>query len=362
MKIIVGSHALKKSGLNRKEPLDKDVWIADNNTTEIHTSGLDVHFVPEDILNLVPTVGSSRYATPDAIYTIKCSHFQWDIMWEKTKLDILWLKGHGCTLIPELYSTLVEYWKTIHGDKSFLSLDKDVDKFFNDCIKYKYDHDYLHELVAFPNKPMYTRCLKENQQVLIDKGKFSTLNYCDQVRLFREEISVIAFERWIVHGKLGWYRAYKESLKKTIINLTKNWATDFIILNLQDFVTPDYSYFKYLLQTLKKEEISMSNVDLSIFEEIATRGDMNVGCVIYHMCENNFYDFNSALMNYEYEHLEQEGGGEGGAEGCHGVFKLDGTIYKAEYSYYSYNGHEIYGIEDTLQEVTPVEKTITVYE
>lgn len=63
-----------------------------------------------------------------------------------------------------------------------------------------------------------------------------------------------------------------------------------------------------------------------------------------------------------YEHLEQEGGGEGGSEYCYGVFKLKGKIYKAEYSYYSYNGHEYDGISYTLKEVKPVEKTIVVYE
>lgn len=65
---------------------------------------------------------------------------------------------------------------------------------------------------------------------------------------------------------------------------------------------------------------------------------------------------------YGYEHLKQEGGGEGGSEYCYGVFKLGGKIYKAEYSYYSYNGHEYDGIYDTLKEVKPVQKTITVYE
>lgn len=63
-----------------------------------------------------------------------------------------------------------------------------------------------------------------------------------------------------------------------------------------------------------------------------------------------------------YEHLEQEGGGKGGSEYCYGVFRLGGKIYKAEYSYYSYNGHEYDGISATLKEVTPVKKTIIVYE
>jgi hypothetical protein len=38
-----------------------------------------------------------------------------------------------------------------------------------------------------------------------------------------------------------------------------------------------------------------------------------------------------------YEHLEKEGGGEGGAEHCYGVFRLKDKIYKTEYSYYSHS-------------------------
>lgn len=65
---------------------------------------------------------------------------------------------------------------------------------------------------------------------------------------------------------------------------------------------------------------------------------------------------------YGYEHLEREGGGEGGSEYCYGVFKLKGKIYKAEWSYYSYHGDDYDGIEDTLIEVKPVQVTVTQYE
>lgn len=64
----------------------------------------------------------------------------------------------------------------------------------------------------------------------------------------------------------------------------------------------------------------------------------------------------------DYTHLVQKGGGEGGSEYCYGVFKLGDKYYRAEYSYYSYNGYETYGIIDSLKEVTPKEKKITVYE
>ena len=53
---------------------------------------------------------------------------------------------------------------------------------------------------------------------------------------------------------VGWYKAYILSLKKTITSLTKNWATSFIVLNLECFIKPDYTYFEYALSELENKE------------------------------------------------------------------------------------------------------------
>ena len=62
------------------------------------------------------------------------------------------------------------------------------------------------------------------------------------------------------------------------------------------------------------------------------------------------------------EMIEQDGGGEGGGEDCYSVFSVNnGEMYlKAIYNYYSYDGFNTeYG---TVSQVTPRQKTITVYE
>lgn len=142
----------------------------------------------------------------------------------------------------------------------------------------------------------------------------------------------------------------------------------------------------------------MSKVDLSVFEEFqeALGDDDSLESFVHSMCEGvisyrnrdlkypeqgdrewgneswqkELKEFRDAQEKYEadffskygYVHLEQEGGGEGGGEYCYGVFSLGGKTYKAEYSYYSYNGHDYDSILDTLHEVKPVQKVITVYE
>jgi len=109
----------------------------------------------------------------------------------------------------------------------------------------------------------------------------------------------------------------------------------------------------------------MSKVDLSVFEEFkeALGYEDSLESFVYEMCEGDIGYRNADIFSkYGYVHLEQEGGGEGGAEYCYGVFSLGGKTYKAEYSYYSYHGHDYDYILSTLREVKPVQKVITVYE
>ena len=72
--------------------------------------------------------------------------------------------------------------------------------------------------------------------------------------------------------------------------------------------------------------------------------------------------FNKIANKYNFRSVEADGGYEGGGEYCYGVIEVDGTFFKAEWSYYSYQGCEYDYIEDTIKEVKPVTKTITIYE
>ncbi len=60
--------------------------------------------------------------------------------------------------------------------------------------------------------------------------------------------------------------------------------------------------------------------------------------------------------------IEGDTGGEGSGEYCYSIFSWKDKVYKIEYSYYSYGGTDYDGVEDTIREVVPVEKLVTVYE
>lgn len=381
--MIIGSTALKYHGISVGEPKDLDVMITANHPKIMYPDNTDIVVIPKHIYKLI--FKASGYCTPADILTIKMSHMAWDTKWDKTKRHVLCLLHLGYKPNKSLYLLLKHHWQSVYGSKDHLSLAKTKSKFFNDYVTYVYDHDYLHELVSYPKEPTYLSCLKNNEEVLICKSKFDLLSHDQQLSMFREEITVIAVERWLVNpinkGKICWTKAYSMALKKVITSLTKNWATDFVIFNLPSLYKPDYNYFKYALKMLGVE----MKVDLQQFKELCKRlnaDDAYLDSMIYHMSDDMFEDFIwehtdypanldynskkdkvlSILDELDYEHLYQDGGGEGGAENCEGVFRLGDTIYSASYSYYSYEGYDYTDIQDTLREVKPVEKTITVYE
>ncbi len=357
MSVYVGSWALASYGLNRLEPKDKDKWYL---SWENWDPGIDGMIVPDEIFDELET--HNGFATPDTVYTIKCSHLGWDIHWQKTKLDIVWLKAKGCTILWPLYELLVEHWRKVNGNKDFLSLTQDKREFFNDHVTYVYDHDYLHELVAYPNPPMYSRCLKDGEDVLIDRAKFDLMPFEDQIRLFREEICAISIERWLVNpawkGKFSIGEAYRLALKKTLVSLTKNWAADFIATNMDKFYRCDLSYFEHAAGVLGIDTMTITFKEIKESYNAATGEDVDE----YSFADGlGFYsnDEKKWEKDHGYQHFDQEGGGEGGAEYCFTIFEFDGKILKLEYSYYSHHGYD-FGCAE-IKEVTASEKTVTVY-
>lgn len=393
---IIGSTALNYFWSDWRLPVDLDMIIREG---EFNPNRVDPITLPVSLYEMFRS--EQGYVVPDDIYTLKCSHLGFNSQedcipkWYKHKRDIIEMSRRGCKLNLPLYDTLKDYWSKTITDKSFLSLDKKKSDFFNDHVTYKYDHDYLHDLVSYPNKPVYTKCLVDGEQVRIDKNKFDILSHSDKIRMFKEEITVIAVERWLIPsgGNISWIDAYNRSLRKTITTLTKGWATDFIVENLEEFDKSDFSYFKNIMEVL-----DMSNkVDMSVFEELLANTGCDMDGLVVALADNSLFDEykfditypdrngrdykdpeyraeyeacyqhhqrlkNEVVVALGYEHLQQEGGGEGGAESCFGVFKLKGKVYQAFWRYYSSDGYETYGAAESLREVKPVQKTITVYE
>lgn len=362
MRLIVGTTALQYWGIPCREPKDLDT------ITDTLTGEGDEIFMSYQILKRFKHKGG--YVVPDHLLTLKLSHMGWQThreqfsIWSKHKKDVVGLLNLGYKVDTDLYHVLINHWKVCLGNKEFLHFNKSSEDFFDDHVIYKFSHDYLHECIK--EGPTYKKCLKDGAEVEIDEGKFLLLPDEEKVSFFKEEITVIAIERWLVHARCTWYKAYKLALEKTITRLTKDWMTDYILLNLKDFLQPDVELFYNFLN--KHEEYKTMAIDMTIFEEFRDKhckGE-SLEYTVFVMCEGDVAPWNKVAAKAfeeetEYKHLECEGGGEGGSEYCYGVFKLKDKIYKAEYSYYSYHGHDYDYILSTLREVTPIQQTITVY-
>lgn len=243
MKIIVGSTAARYHGARFDRKTDIDIWSdgTKDDITVPDAAKLDWSFMPTEVLQRFSVDSlESGHATLDDLMTIKMSHLPFDIFWRKHLNDYLVLKiKYNCKKNEELFKSLRDYWKNFHT-KSNLSLYKTKDEFFDDYVTKKIDHDELHRLIAHPLRPVYESCLKDGHEVAIDKNKFDELSFSSKIRMFREEVTVIACERWLLNEKcdITFNQAYRRALHKTVTALTKGWASEFMVEHIEHFLSP----------------------------------------------------------------------------------------------------------------------------
>ena len=249
MKILVGSKAAKIHIPSFREGNDVDYWSLEK------LWNCDSSIIPKEIVPLFEHDSLvNRCATLNDLLTIKLSHLPYDILWKKHLNDYLVFKKHGAQINQALYVALQQHWENVHGNKSFLSLYRTKYNFFDDYVEKEQEHDYLHELIAYPDKPVYSRCLQDGQEVMIDWDKFLAMPFEQQVKMFREEINVIAAERWLIptkdSGKITFREAYSKSLHKTVTALTKGKASRFLCENIEEFIRPNRKEVEHMFSVL----------------------------------------------------------------------------------------------------------------
>lgn len=110
--------------------------------------------------------------------------------------------------------------------------------FFDDYVDKKYDHDYLHTLVAFDDSPVYTKMLRDPKLAWCEKEKWLNLIHRERINAVAEETLVIALERFMVpsNWKHAPKHAYMKALKKVCTTLCSGWFRDFAIDNYPEIV------------------------------------------------------------------------------------------------------------------------------
>lgn len=262
MYTFVGSTAMKFHYPDFRDPKDIDLLMS-----EEKPEGYDIvrllqesnpdHKIDTFVDERLAQWHWGYFATPDELLTLKISHSFWEINrssqnWDKHANDIRFLQKNGAKFIRELYDILLPIWKEKYG-KNRVNLNKKADDFFDDAVNRKYDHDSLHESVAYtPGHALYKDILKEDSDVLVDNDKFWALPLDVQLRTVREEIYATALERILIPNdyKTSPRGAYWWALRRTATSLFKGeWAL-FLMLHLDELAAPDMPYMQQHLNNM----------------------------------------------------------------------------------------------------------------
>ena len=255
MYVITGSTAVNHHIPTFREGPDVDGFYLDEPPKILTLKHNDFSQLSSGLFEILYNNSTDNILSLNALYNLKLSHIFWDVNHQKTINDVIFFQNSGCTVDPSIFYPFKEYWSHIHGDKSFLNLKRTKDSFFDDYVRKRIDHDQIHELIAKYDRPLYTMCLAEGEEVLLDYHKFEQLSMEDQLHLIREEIIVIAIERFGIPKQFRWPSGicYRNSLSLTLTNLMKGEFGDFLAFNLNKIFNYKMTNEYFLMKTICKE-------------------------------------------------------------------------------------------------------------
>ncbi len=240
--MIIGSCAMKHwfPEFNRV-PKDIDIAIKEQSVFNGPKTidGKRVEYLINPIL--IEYYGDLDYIPVEGLLTLKMSHLFWDINWEKHMFDVQFLIKNGIEFNTILFYKLYNYWNVIHKKNKRSKLDMSAAEFFDNAVKCPYDHDWLHSLIN--NPPTYTKVLKDGAEVDVSSEKFYSLSFEEKCSLVREEIYIMAFERF---GEMYYRRAYSRMMKKFIMGHAPLWEALFIIQNYSHLNQPKFDFLTFL--------------------------------------------------------------------------------------------------------------------
>jgi len=150
-----------------------------------------------------------------------------DVCWDATKLS----DPIAAFVASVRFAELCEQWGVPGGH---INLNKTNDEFFggNDMVRERrYDHDALHELVAYGDRPLYERLKRDPTRALVDRDLFEAAPESDKLCLVREECMAIALERFLLPCKgVGEHdedAAYALAVERVCTTLSKGWFRDY---------------------------------------------------------------------------------------------------------------------------------------
>lgn len=196
-----------------------DPWLLNNEefakfTDETHTVEINGHKI--------------YVCNPIGLSIIKRSHLWRDIKFDKhithyhkfLKPYVEFYTSSDNDLLRERTAMTMKAYP--QGNPNLMQSKED---FFDDAVEKKYDHDYLHELFAYYDKPLYTRLLRQTGMAWCDESKWNNLTHEDKLKCISEEVQVIATERFLLPNDWKYISklAYNKALSKVCTTLCSGW-------------------------------------------------------------------------------------------------------------------------------------------
>ena len=118
------------------------------------------------------------------------------------------------------------------------NLNQTVQAFFDDAVTKKYSHDWLHELYAYEDKPLYTKLQKNPELAWCSKDLWYNLSAEQKLQCVAEEAYVIATERFLVPAdwKFPAKLAYLKAVDKICTTLCSGYFRDHAIDNYTEIL------------------------------------------------------------------------------------------------------------------------------
>lgn len=193
------------------------------------------------------------FADMHMLYIMKLGHVHRNTTkWQKHIDDLMYIKKkYHYTDDKKYYSSqyttkelVMMYRKDTDerlGPQILPKLNVSKKQFFNDGVKKYIEHDYLHEVLAHYDKPMYTKMQKEGE-VFCHKELWDNFSQVDKIYTVLEECYVIACERRIipvhVTGSKEYYTraAFMWALRRVCTDLTSGFFREFAINNYSSII------------------------------------------------------------------------------------------------------------------------------
>jgi hypothetical protein len=142
--------------------------------------------------------------------------------------DIHTMRDAGAD-IPDRLSTFYEMRQRESYNYSHPILKQGKSTFFSgDGIGYVYDHDSIHEAIAYPFEPAYKSYATCGEEVLSSQELFWQQSHGMRIRGVLEETYVLALERsQIPYPSTEPLISFKKALEKVCTSITSGWFREF---------------------------------------------------------------------------------------------------------------------------------------